>query len=109
MVLATETQAAAVAAEVAVAAMKTSAATVMVGAETTINNQLKAEAIMATKMATVIGMRTTTTMMAMAVVGAVGGGGNRKAGLLPLLSTNVQTICRDAAPRVDKLATFGVK
>jgi hypothetical protein len=85
-----ETQVVAVVAA-AVRATKTMVVTAMVGAQTTINNQIKVAAGTATETTTVTATMAKTTTMAMAaaaqrwwVAVAVGGSGNRKAGLLTL-------------------------
>jgi hypothetical protein len=57
----------------------------MAGAQTTINNRIKAATAMATEAVTVTVTRMTTTMTAKAAVAGVGSGGNEKAGLPPWL------------------------
>ncbi len=78
--------------------------TVMAGAQTTINNQLKAVAVMVTEMSKVTAMMKTTATRAMAAAS-----GNGKVESPPPLSTNLHTVHRGAAPREDNLATFGIK
>jgi hypothetical protein len=118
--LAIETWVAAVAAAAAVVATKTTAATGMAGAQTTINNQLKVAAVTASGMATAMEMAkematetatmriTTMTMPTMAMAAAVvmGGSGNEKAGLPPSSLTDLHW---GAAPCVDNFSTLCVQ